>query len=59
MIETKNKPTPNNKKIVIFLRIAIFLNEKVGILLINKNDIRTMKYGVIEVKSIKFEKPDN
>ena len=37
---------PKNKNIVSFLCIAIFLNEKVGILLISKNEITTYKYGV-------------
>ena len=36
----KNNTTPNNTKIVIRRGIEIFLNAKVGILLINKNEIK-------------------
>ena len=36
----KNKTTPNNAKIVIRRGIIIFLNAKVGILLINRNEIK-------------------
>ena len=54
-MKQKNKPTPNKRKIVIFLRMAIFLNEKVGTLLINKIDTKTIKYGVIALKLNKFE----
>ena len=39
--------------------MAIFLNEKVGTLLINKIDTKTIKYGVITLKLIKFEKLDS
>ena len=44
---------------VIFLLIAIFLNEKVGTLLISRIDTKTIKYGVITFKFIRFEKFDN
>ena len=39
--------------------MAIFLNEKVGTLLISKIDTKTIKYGVISLKLIKFEKFDS
>ena len=43
----------------MFLRIVIFLNEKVGTLLISKIDTKTIKYGVIDLKSNSLEKFDN
>ena len=38
--------------------MAIFLKEKVGTLLINNIDTKTIKYGVITLKSISLEKFD-
>tara|TARA_B100002051_G_scaffold194490_1_gene184457 strand:+ start:356 stop:541 length:186 start_codon:yes stop_codon:yes gene_type:complete len=43
----------------MFLLIAIFLKEKVGILLINSIEIKIIKNGVIIFKLIRFEKLDN
>ena len=40
----------------MFLRIAIFLKENVGTLLINKIETKTIKYGVITFMSKKAEK---
>ena len=37
---------PNNKKTVALGEIDIFFNESVGILLTNKNAIKTVRYGV-------------
>ena len=42
----KTTPIPNNKKTVALGEIAIFFNDKVGILLTNKNAISIVKYGV-------------
>ena len=39
--------------------MAIFLNEKVGTLLINRIDTKIIKYGVIILKLNRFEKLDN
>ena len=39
--------------------MAIFLNEKVGTLLINNIDTKTIKYGAIGLKLNRFEKFDN
>ena len=41
----KNNTTPNNTKIVIRRGIDIFLNAKVGILLINKNEFTIKNNG--------------
>ena len=41
----KNNTTPNNTKIVIRRGIEIFLNAKVGILLINKNEFTIKNNG--------------
>ena len=41
----KNNTTPNNTKIVIGRGIEIFLNAKVGILLINKNEFTIKNNG--------------
>ena len=43
----KNNTTPNNAKIVIRRGIEIFLNAKVGILLISKNEIKIKNTGTI------------
>ena len=41
----KNNTTPNNAKIVIRRGIEIFLKANVGILLINKNEIKIKNVG--------------
>ena len=41
----KNKTIPNSKKIVVLLGITIFLNEYVGNLLINNNDVVIKNIG--------------
>ena len=41
----KKRIIPNSKKIVAFLWIIIFLNEKVGNLLINKSDVDIKNTG--------------
>ena len=43
----KNNTIPNNTKIVILRGIEIFLNANVGILLINKNEIKIKTEGTI------------
>ena len=45
MQQPKNKTIPNNKKIVVFLGITIFLNEYVGNLLINNKEIVIKNIG--------------
>ena len=41
----KNSTTPNNAKIVIRRGMEIFLKANVGILLINKNEIKIKNVG--------------
>ena len=41
----KNNTTPNNAKIVIRRGMEIFLKANVGILLINKNEIKIKNVG--------------
>ena len=41
----KNNTTPNNAKIVILRGMEIFLKANVGILLINKNEIKIKNDG--------------
>ena len=41
----KNNTTPNNAKIVIRRGIEIFLKANVGILLINRNEIKIKNVG--------------
>ena len=51
-------PIPNNIKTVTLGWIEIFLNEKVGILLIKSKAINTVRYGAIELRSkdmLKFD----
>ena len=55
-MDTKNKPTPNKRKMVIFLFIVIFLKEKVGTLLIKSKETKIIKYGVINFMSKRLEK---
>ena len=44
----KNKTIPNNKNLVILLGITIFLNEYVGIVLINNIETIIKKVGTIK-----------
>ena len=52
----KNNTTPNNAKIVIRRGIEIFLKANVGILLINKNEIKIKNVGttILQLILIKF-----
>ena len=57
--DTKVIPATSKIKIVREGLILIFLNEYVGILLINNNEIIIVRMGVINSKSIIFLNSDN
>ena len=59
IIQINEIPIPNNMKTVTLGWIEIFLNEKVGILLIKSKAINIVRYGAIKLRSIDILKFDN